>query len=80
MPVRKTDLGPLTKISEGGFSVVYRVAQYRMPGDPTTPLADRGAPQLQDDRGGLPPRAAVGSDDRHRSHGQAFQLPRALTA
>ena len=39
MPVRKADLGPLTKISEGGFGVVYRIAQYRMPGDPTTPLA-----------------------------------------
>ncbi len=39
MPVRKTDLGPLTKISEGGFGVVYRVPQYRLPGDPATPLA-----------------------------------------
>ncbi|MGH3149783.1 MAG: hypothetical protein ACRDOB_03510, partial [Streptosporangiaceae bacterium] len=39
MPVRKADLGPLTKIKEGGFGVVYRIAQYRMPGDPTTPLA-----------------------------------------
>jgi hypothetical protein len=39
MPVRKADLGPLTKISEGGFGVVYRVPQYRMPGDPMTPLA-----------------------------------------
>jgi hypothetical protein len=39
MPVRKADLGPLTKISEGGFGVVYSVPQYRLPGDPTTPLA-----------------------------------------
>jgi hypothetical protein len=39
MPVRKVDLGPLLKISEGGFGVVYRVPQYRMPSDPTTPLA-----------------------------------------
>jgi hypothetical protein len=39
MPVRKADLGPLTRISEGGFGVVYRIAQYRMPGDPATPLA-----------------------------------------
>lgn len=39
MPVRKADLGPLTKINEGGFGVVYRIAQYRVPGDPTTPLA-----------------------------------------
>jgi hypothetical protein len=39
MPLRKADLGPLTKISEGGFGVVYRIPQYRMPGDPTTLLA-----------------------------------------
>jgi hypothetical protein len=39
MPVRKADLGPLTKIKKGGFGVVYSVPQYRMPGDPTTPLA-----------------------------------------
>lgn len=39
MPVRKADLGGLTKISEGGYGVVYRVPQYRMPGDPTTALA-----------------------------------------
>jgi len=39
MPIRKADLGPLAKISEGGFGVVYRVPQYRMPGDPATPLA-----------------------------------------
>jgi len=39
MPVRKLDLGPLTKISEGGFGVVYSIPNYRMPGDPATPLA-----------------------------------------
>ena len=39
MPVMKADLGPLTKISEGGYGVVYGIAQYRMPGDPTTLLA-----------------------------------------
>lgn len=39
MPVMKADLGPLTKISEGGFGVVYRVPTYRLPGNPTAPLA-----------------------------------------
>jgi len=39
MPVMKADLGPLTKISEGGFGIVYSVPHYRTPRDPTTPLA-----------------------------------------
>src|ERR1700722_11160932 len=39
MPVMKADLGPLTKLNAGGFGVVYAVPQYRLPGDPTTPLA-----------------------------------------
>jgi len=39
MPVMKADLGPLTKISEGGYGVVYRVPSYRLPSDPTMPLA-----------------------------------------
>lgn len=39
MRVRKTDLGQLTKISEGGYGVVYRIPHYRLPADPTTPLA-----------------------------------------
>lgn len=39
MPVRKADLGPLTKISEGGYGVVYRVPSFRLPTAPTTPLA-----------------------------------------
>jgi hypothetical protein len=39
MPVRKADLGPLTKISEGGYGVVYRVPSFRLPTDPATPLA-----------------------------------------
>jgi hypothetical protein len=39
MPLRKADLGPQTKISEGGFGVVYSVPHYRMSGDPATPLA-----------------------------------------
>ena len=70
MPVRKADLGPLTKISEGGFGVVYRVPQYRMPGDPTTPLAYKEftkelAEQAQAARkiGALPRPAAAGRPD-----------------
>ena len=39
MPVSKADLGPLTKISEGGFGIVYSVPHYRMPDDLSTPLA-----------------------------------------
>jgi hypothetical protein len=39
MPVRKSDLGSLTKISEGGFGVVYRVPSFRLPTAPATPLA-----------------------------------------
>jgi eukaryotic-like serine/threonine-protein kinase len=39
MPVRKADLGSLTKISEGGFGVVYRVPSFRLPTAPATPLA-----------------------------------------
>jgi hypothetical protein len=39
MRLRKPDLGPLTKINEGGFGVVYSAPHYRIPGDPTTPLA-----------------------------------------
>lgn len=39
MLIRKADLGPLTKISEGGFGIVYSVSEYRMPGDRGTPLA-----------------------------------------
>lgn len=39
MLISKADLGPLAKISEGGFGIVYSVPQYRMPGDPGTPLA-----------------------------------------
>lgn len=39
MPVRKADLGSLTKISDGGFGVVYRVPSFRLPTAPATPLA-----------------------------------------
>lgn len=39
MPLMKADLGPLTKISAGNYGVVYRVPGYRLPSDPTTPLA-----------------------------------------
>jgi len=39
MPVRKADLGPLTKISEGGYGIVYRVPSFRLPTAPATPLA-----------------------------------------
>lgn len=34
MRVRKADLGRLEKISSGGFGVVYRVPDHRLPGDP----------------------------------------------
>jgi serine/threonine protein kinase len=39
MPVRKADLGSLTKINEGGYGVVYRVPSFRLPAAPATPLA-----------------------------------------
>ena len=40
MPVRKADLGSLTKISEGGYGAVYRVpSSFRLPTAPATPLA-----------------------------------------
>jgi serine/threonine protein kinase len=38
MPVKESELEPLTQIAEGGFGVVFRVGNYLLPGDPT-PLA-----------------------------------------
>jgi hypothetical protein len=39
MRVKRSDLGPLDEISEGGFGKVYRAPQYRLPGDPGTAMA-----------------------------------------
>jgi hypothetical protein len=37
--IKRSDLGPLEEISEGGYGKVYRAPQCRLPADPGTPIA-----------------------------------------